>query len=147
FVMEQRDGTFFHLTKWKNVIAKTFGYKPFYFYAERDERITGVVPLFLVANWMIGSCVHSVPYSAYAGICAADEESAKALLEHAKQFAVEQKSDYLELHQRKSPLFPEFHRNELYATFTTELSSNLEANFKKLPRDTRYMVRKGEKAG
>jgi len=96
---------------------------------------------------VIGRCVHSAPYSAYAGICAADEQTGATLIEHAKQFATGQKADYLELHQRKSPLFPEFHANTLYMTFTAELSTSVEANFKKLPRDTRYMVRKGEKAG
>jgi FemAB-related protein (PEP-CTERM system-associated) len=147
FVLTHKEGTFFHLTKWRNVIHKTFGYKPFYFYAERGGKITAVAPLFVVENWVIGRCVHSVPFSAYAGICAADESSGTALLEHVKQFAIEQKSDYLELHQRSSQLLPDFHLNPLYVTFTTELSPSVEANFKKLPRDTRYMVRKGEKAG
>ena len=147
FVLSQKEGTLFHLTKWKRVIERTFGYKPFYFYAERDGKTTAVAPLFLIENWLIGRCVHSAPFGAYGGICAADEVSANALLEHVKQFAIDHKSDYLELHQRNSPLFPDFHPNSLYVTFTTELSANMEANWKKLPRDTRYMVRKGEKAG
>jgi FemAB-related protein (PEP-CTERM system-associated) len=147
FVLNHPEGTFFHLTKWKNVIEKTFGYKSFYFYAEREGRITAIAPLFLVENWVIGRCIHSAPYSAYAGICAADETSESALLDYVKRFAVDQESGYLELHQRNSPLFPDFHHNPLYVTFTTELSANVEANWKKLPRDTRYMVRKGEKSG
>ena len=147
FVLRHKEGTFFHLTKWKNVIEKTFGYSPFYFYAEREGRIAGIAPLFLVENWVIGRCIHSAPYSAYGGICAEDEESENALLEHAKQFAIDQKSDYLELHQRGSRLFPDFHPNSLYMTFTTELSPDTEVNWKKLPRDTRYMIRKSEKAG
>ena len=147
FVLGHKKGTFFHLTKWKNVIEKTFGYKPHYLYAEREGKITAVAPLFLVENWVIGRCVHSVPFSAYAGICAADEVAASTLLDHVKQFAMDQNSDYLELHQRSSQVFPEFHPNSLYVTFTTELSTNAEANWKKLPRDTRYMIRKGEKAG
>src|SRR5208283_16740 len=92
-------------------------------------------------------CIHSAPYSAYAGICAADEASEGVLLDHVKQVAIDEEADYLELHQRSSRLFPDFHHNPLYVTFTTELSANVEANLKKLPRDTRYMVRKGEKAG
>jgi len=147
FVLSLANGTFFHLTKWKNVIEKTFGHKSFYFYAEREGRITAIAPLFLVENWVIGRCIHSTPYSTYGGICAADEVSESALLDHVKQFAIDQESGYLELHQRSSRLFPDFHPNSLYVTFTTELSTDVEANWKKLPRDTRYMVRKGEKAG
>jgi FemAB-related protein (PEP-CTERM system-associated) len=147
FVLSHKEASFFHLTKWKKVLEKTFGYKPYYFYAERDGRISGIAPLFLVENWVIGRCVHSSPFSAYGGLCATDEKSAEVLLDHVKKFAIGQKSGYLELHQRNSPIFPDFHRNSLYVTFTTQLSPNLEANWKKLPRDTRYMVRKGEKAG
>jgi FemAB-related protein (PEP-CTERM system-associated) len=147
FVNGHTGGTLFHLTGWKRAIEKTFGFQSCYFYAERDGQITGIVPLFFVNNWVIGNCLHSVPFGVYGGICAADQESHAALLTHVKQLAVAKQVEHLDLHQRDGELFPDFHSNTLYVAFTTPLSPNPEANLKKLPRDTRYMIRKGEKAG
>lgn len=147
FVQSQPTGSLFHLSGWKRVIEKTFSFRPQYYCVEREGQITGVAPLFLVENWVIGRCFHSVPFGVYGGICAADEESRAKLLSHIKQVAIQEQVDYLELHERKTELFPEFHLNSLYSTFTTTLSADHDANLKKLPRDTRYMIRKGEKAG
>ncbi len=147
FVMGHPEGTLFHLLGWKRAIEKTFGFQSSYFFAQRDGQICGIVPLFQVKNWVIGSCLHSVPFGVYGGICAADQESYDSLLNHVKQLAVREQVEHLDLHQRAGELHPDFHSNTLYVAFTTPLSPNPEANLKKLPRDTRYMIRKGEKAG
>jgi FemAB-related protein (PEP-CTERM system-associated) len=147
FVLAHPAGTFFHLSGWKRVLEKTFGYQPCYSYVERGERLTAVAPFFSISNWIVGRCLISVPLAAYGGICAEDEESEQTLLNHIKQFAASQRVDYVELRNRNQGLLPGFHRNTLYATFTTELSSDPAANLKRLPRDTRYMIRKAEKAG
>ena len=47
---------------------------------ERAGKITGVLPLFLVSNWIVGRCLISTPFADYGGICAEDEESADAWL-------------------------------------------------------------------
>jgi len=147
FVMDQPQGTFFHLTGWKRVIEKTFGYQPRYLYTAQGSQITAVAPLFSVSNWVLGKCLLSVPFGVYGGICAIGPESDETLLSHLKQLARTERVEYLELRNRKSGPRPEFHSNTLYSTFTTELSTDLEANRKRLPRDTRYMIRKAEKAG
>ena len=147
FVGEQPNGSFFHLTGWKHVIEKTFGYQPRYSYAERNGTITGIAPLFYVSNWLVGRCLISVPLAAYGGVCEADEESGCRLTENLREQATSSGIDYLELRHRGGGLLPGFHQNPLYVNFTTTLSANPEENFKRLPRDTRYMIRKAEKAG
>ncbi len=147
FVFEQPRASFFHLTGWKRVIEKTFDYQACYFYTERGGQITGIAPVFSVSNWVVGRCLLSVPFGVYGGICAADAESEQALLSHLKQLAVAQQVDYLELRNRNGGLFPGFLPNPRYVTFTQTLSADPEANLKRLPRDTRYMIRKAEKAG
>src|SRR6267143_5809938 len=147
FVLNQPDGTLFHLVAWKRAIEKTFGFQSCYSYVERDGQVTAIVPLFFVTNWVIGDCLHSVPFGVYGGICAADQESHDALLAHVKQLAVTKQVDHLNLQQRNGEIIPGFHSNTLYVAFTTPLSANPETNLKKVPRDTCYMIRKGEKAG
>jgi FemAB-related protein (PEP-CTERM system-associated) len=147
FVFDRPDGSFFHLTGWKHVIEKTFGYQPRYVYAARDGKITGIAPLFYLSNWLAGRCLISAPLGTYGGVCAADEDSRFRLIEYLKEQATSGGVDYLELRQRGGGLCPFFHRNPLYVTFSTNLSADPVENFKRLPRDTRYMIRKAEKLG
>jgi FemAB-related protein (PEP-CTERM system-associated) len=147
FVLRQQSGTLFHLMAWKRVIERNFGFRSHYCYVERNGVITAVVPLFFVTNWVVGDCLHSVPFGVYGGICAADQDSSNALVSHLKQLALSMRVKHLDLHQQHGEVFPDFHPNSLYSTFTTTLSADHEINLKKLPRDTRYMIRRAEKAG
>ncbi len=147
FVLDQANGTFFQLSGWKRVIEKTFGFESCYFYTERGGRITAIAPLFRISNWVLGRCLLSVPFGVYAGICAEDEESKQRLLKHLMDQARSENVDYLELRNRKEESLPGFHANALYVTFTTALSSDVDENLKKLPKDTRYMIRKAQKGG
>jgi FemAB-related protein (PEP-CTERM system-associated) len=128
-------------------LERSFGYESRSLYAERRGEITGVLPLFLASNWIIGRCLMSTPFADYGGICADDEESTNALIERAKEIAITERVDFLELRHREAPERKEFKRKDLYVGFSCDLDPNAEAQLKKLPRDTRYMIRKGEKAG
>jgi FemAB-related protein (PEP-CTERM system-associated) len=147
FVFEHPRASFFHLTGWKRVLEKTFGYKARYYYCERQGKITGVAPFFDFSSWLVGRCLVSVPLAAYGGIVAEDAESEQALLDHSKCMARSAPVDYLELRHRDGGLLSGFHANELYVTFSTPLFSDPQANLKRLPKDTRYMIRKAEKGG
>lgn len=147
FVRNNSQCSVFQLVAWKRAIEKTFGYKAIYLFAERGGEITGIAPLFLAADWLGGRRLISVPLGVYGGICASDAESRERLLETVKQECVERGVDYLELRHRKRGIDAGFHPNTLYTTFTTSLNADVDANLKRLPRDTRYMIRKAEKAG
>jgi FemAB-related protein (PEP-CTERM system-associated) len=147
FVLEQPRASFFHLIGWKRIIEKTFGHRARYFYCERDGQITGIAPIFECSNWLTGRSFISIPLAAYGGIVAVDSESEQALLEHAKRMAQSASAEYLELRLREGALFDGFHANELYVTFSGPLVPDSGANLKRLPKDTRYMIRKAEKGG
>ena len=143
----QPGATPFHATAWMRAIEKSFDYEPRSIYAQRNGEITGVLPLFLVANWIVGRCLMSSPFADYGGVCAQDEESGDALVERAKEIARAENVDFLELRHRRCKPYPGVIPKTLYVGFSCELGSDPEASLKKLPRDTRYMIRKGEKAG
>ncbi len=145
FVWRQPSSTFFHLTGWMRVIQKTFGYRPRYLYSTRGERITGVLPLFEVSNWILGRCLISTPFAVYGGICAEDQDSHDALVAAARSLAHAEEVEYLELRQRAGGPLQDFHRNPLYVSFKGTLDPDPELMLKRLPRDTRYMIRKAEK--
>ncbi len=147
FVFNHPQGTFFHLSGWKRVLERTFGHKAYYAYCEENGEIVGIAPLFSVSNWLVGRCLVSVPLAASGGIIANSAEQESFLLEHAIQFAQSQSVDYLELRNQTGNPYQGFHANSLYAAFRGPLFRDPETNLKRLPKDTRYMIRKAEKAG
>jgi FemAB-related protein (PEP-CTERM system-associated) len=147
FIASNPQATPFHSTAWMRALQKTFGYENRSFIATRNGKITGVLPLFLVSNWIVGRCLISTPFADYGGICAQDEESADALVTHAVEVGSAEKIDFLELRHRIARSRSEFYVKDLYVSFTAELADEPETQLKRLPRDTRYMIRKADKAG
>src|SRR5690349_8319940 len=146
YVRSHPDGSFFHQLAWKKVIEKTYKYRSLYFCAKRGERITGIAPSFLISSWMTGRRLISLPFAVYGGICADDCESEQALISHLEKLAADLDSEYLELRYRGAEVRQGYHLNPRYATFTMPINGDVEAMYKALPKDIRYMIRKGEKA-
>src|ERR1700722_18525977 len=85
FVTDHPQGSPFHLSKWSRAVERIFHHKQHSLCAMRDGRIVGVLPLFLVSNWVVGRCLISSPLGVYGGICAEDQEAEQALLGNVKQ--------------------------------------------------------------
>jgi FemAB-related protein (PEP-CTERM system-associated) len=89
----------------------------------------------------------SSPLAVYGGICADDKDSYFSLLTAGRDLANRLEVKYLEMRDR-SELFPTLlPGRDLYVTFTQDLSAGPEKLLKGLPADTRYAIRKSQKAG
>lgn len=146
FVAAAPDGTFFHLAAWKNVIERAFGHNTHYLYAERDDRITGVLPLAHVNSRLFSNALISTPFCVYGGACAADAESRRALEDAAVALAQRLGVGYLELREREVR-HPDWPTKDLYYTFRKNMDPDPEVNFSRIPRKQRAMVRKGIDTG
>jgi FemAB-related protein (PEP-CTERM system-associated) len=146
FVQADADSTFFHQAEWKTVIEKAFGHKTFFLYVEKDERITGILPLVHINSLFFGNTLVSIAPGVYGGIVASDEQSYLELDKEACRLAEELGVDCLEMRNRvqKNPERP---HKELYVTFRKTLDADVEKNFLAIPRKQRAMVRKGIEAG
>ncbi len=145
FVVSMTNGTFFHLSSWKDIIESVFGHRTRYLLAERAGRIVGVLPLAEVRSRIFGHSVSSLPFCVYGGAVATDEGAQQSLHEAGVAFAREVGASYLELRntgvkERSWPV------QDLYVTFRKELLPDAEANMLAIPRKQRAMVRKGIKA-
>lgn len=147
YITRHEHGTPFHLTAWKRVIENTFGYRSHYFLAEEGGAIRGVLPLFLFSNRLIGRNLISTPFGDYGGICADNQLSHELLQRHACDFADKYKVGYLELRYRAAEESAGFFRKDLYVSFDCELDPSPENIMAALPKDTRRMIRKGQKNG
>ena len=147
FVNGASSGTFFHLSAWQSVIRRVLGRECFYLTARRSGEITGVLPISRARSRIFGDCLVSLPLAVYGGVCAEDEISYRALLSAGGDLANRLQVKYLELRNRQEPFSSDLPGRDLYVTFTQDLTAGPEKLMKALPRDTRYAIRKGQKAG
>ncbi len=61
FVRAHPDGSFFHLSTWRDVIARAFGHHTCYALAEQDGAIIGILPLVHVRTLLFGNTLTSTP--------------------------------------------------------------------------------------
>jgi len=146
YVSRSKEGMFFHLSGWKKVLGKTYGYLPYFIYAERDRKICGVLPLFLMRSFLSGKAMVSLPFCVYGGICADDEEVQNKLFDEAKSLTRKLRANYLELrHKTRTSL--RLPATDIYYTFIKELPNEKKRCLDTLPRKARAAARKGIEYG
>jgi len=145
YVEKSKDATFFHQIAWKRLIEKVLKYEPLYLMAEDDEKVKGILPLFLTKSKFLGKALISTPFAVYGGICADDEEIAQYLFKEAKKLAKEKDVDYLELRNIYENNFA-LVENPIHYTFIIELPDKVETLWNGLKRKARGAVRKGIKS-
>ena len=152
FVEATPSATFFHRAGWRTVIARAFGHKPVFLYAERDGAITGILPLAHMKTRLFGNSIVSLPFCVYGGPVAVDQESADALACRACDLMAKARASVLEMRVRDTDAWlggnGEWQsREDLYVTFRKPFTADDEANLKAIPRKQRAMVRKGIERG
>ncbi len=146
YVQQSDQGTFFHLSGWKQLIDRVFSHSTYYLYAEENGKITGVLPLVQVKSILFGNALVSNAFCVYGGILAEDEETFLKLDKEACRLADELGVDHLEMRNQKQ-MMPDRPFKDLYVTFRKELDPEEEKNLQAIPRKQRAIVRKGIKAG
>jgi FemAB-related protein (PEP-CTERM system-associated) len=147
FVFEHPHGSPFHLIAWKKSIEQTFGYKPHYLVAAREGRVCGVLPLFLIQNWLMGKVLLSSPFAVYGGILADSAEAREALCREARELGQRLGVKHVELRNAWEEQTSGLPRLDRYVTFTQTIGPEEAAILEAIPRKTRAAVRKSLKEG
>ncbi len=140
FVRAHPDGTPFHLTAWRDLVAGSFGHRPEYLVAEEGGLLCGVLPLFALRSPLLGRAYVSVPYGVYGGILAAGPAEESALLAAACRRADAADARYLELRNLRVGR-SDLPRSELYVTFLRDLPGRAEDCLGMIPRKSRASTR------
>ena len=147
YVSAHSDGTPFHLTRWRDAVARAFGHPSLFLGAFRKERLCGVLPLVHLKSRLFGNILSSVAFAAYGGILADDSEVFDALLAKARLAARLYQTDWLELKFLEEPPCRLPGQDDLYVTFVKEIFPDPQKNYAAIPRKQRRMIRVGQKAG
>ncbi|WLI88906.1 FemAB family PEP-CTERM system-associated protein [Massilia sp. R2A-15] len=149
FVRACPDATFFHLSGWQSVIEQSFKLKTWFYYAEQDGQIVGVLPLCEIKSRLFGHALGAMQFCVYGGVAALSDEARTLLDGAADKLARELGVGHLEYRNLVAahPGDPAWHTKELYVTFRKAISGDDEENMNAIPRKQRAMVRKGIKLG
>lgn len=101
YVKNHKQGSFFHLSGWQQVISKSFGHACYFLYLELDGKISGVLPLVEVKSKLFGHALISTPFCVYGGAIADISEQVRQLEKEACRLADKLSVDYLELRYKK----------------------------------------------
>jgi FemAB-related protein (PEP-CTERM system-associated) len=145
FVIASPDGSFFHLSGWKRVIEKAFGYQTSYLIARRDGVITGVLPLTHVISRLFGSRLVSNAFGMYGGPVASDDESRRALEDEAVRLMERLHAPSLEVRSITAHRTDWLSKADLYVTFRKPILPQVDANLKAISGKQRNIIRKALK--
>jgi FemAB-related protein (PEP-CTERM system-associated) len=146
FVMTCPGATFFHRAGWQKIIAEIFRHETYFFYAEANGEMLGVLPLAHVNSLLFGNALIALPFAVYGGIAASDPEAADALEREAQELAKRLGVAHLEF-RNISARHADWPSQDLYVTFRKQILPEEDANMLAIPRKQRAMVRKGLKNG
>lgn len=147
FVDAAPEGTFFHLAGWRQVIEKAFRHRTYYLMAEREGRVSGVLPLTLVKTRLFGASLISNAFCVEGGPVGADAASLQALEDASIRLMRDLKVPVLEFRSSADLGHGWVSKRDLYASFRKPIDVSTEKNLKAIPRKQRAMVRKGIQNG
>jgi len=90
-------GTHCHLSAWKSIIENAYHHRCYYFLAEDNDKIIGILPLVHLKSIFFGNILVSMPFLNYGGILADTLEAERALWQEAIDLGKKLKVSYIEL--------------------------------------------------
>jgi hypothetical protein len=153
YVLSDPEGRFCHLTGYKKVVKDTYGYKPFYFILEKNEKMVGLVPAFVCKSVIFGTKIVSQPFSEYGGMLAHEltEDDYEEVFEILGETMAERKVSLMEIHGsfgigeniKEKYLFPVFSHHRAILRLDDKVDQIWE---KRISYEVRKAVRKAERS-
>lgn len=150
FVREFPGATSDHLWGWREVLTKSFRFREAYYLGVmREEKVTGVLPLYCVPDGFRGRQLISIPFANYGGICAEDSQTAETLVQAAGNLARQIRCAQVELRHLKPQQIKgtSSQPSTKHSRFFLSLTNDEDAQFIKLGQNLRSKVRRAKKRG
>lgn len=148
FVQSHADGSFFHLSSWKQVIEEGTGNMCPYLLAEENDTLVGVLPLSLRNSLLFGKALISNMFAVYGGGLAASSAVLAELEKEAWKRTYAPSFESRDITNLTGKVAPSWTiPDPKSATFIKELASNAEELLLAIPRKQRAVVRKSLKNG
>jgi FemAB-related protein (PEP-CTERM system-associated) len=140
YVRATPGSSFGHLSGWRALVEASYGCEAWYWLAEDEGRIRGVLPLFVRRRR------EPALFSAPGGLLADDAATAAALLEPARERLERERLEYLELRDQARE-WPGLKTSGEHCTLVLDLAGREEDQWKAFDSKLRNQIRKGQKSG
>ncbi len=150
FISCHDDAVFYHTLAWRDFVHTVFGHRPYYLVCEQGDRITGVLPMFLVSYPMLGSKLISLPYDIGAGgPLAEDVPAASQLARHAMILATQLGVGYLQFRcAGTNAALAQLDLDESEPVILSEIALDNEHDvWSRIEKDHRKAIRKAQTRG
>jgi len=140
FVESHPNGWITHLSGWQRVLEKSFPHIEGCHLAsmgKRNNRITAVLPLYLVRSWLTGDRLVSSPFATLSDPLISDERQLPELMEKAINLYNDQCASYMEIRALSTTDLlgdSRFGRSDRYVQHSIDLTVDTERIFKSFHR-------------
>jgi FemAB-related protein (PEP-CTERM system-associated) len=138
---------------WREAVEQSYGHKPQYLLAEEDQKILGIMPLFIFKIPILGSSLVSLPFCDVGGVIATNPDVKAALLAESFSMAKKQKVKSLVIRSTQNDLQEDCF-DDWYVTVQKEkvrmllnLPSSSDELWSSFKSKLRSQIRKAEKNG
>ncbi len=140
YVQPLPEGLPLHLSGWRDVMRKTYGYETRYLMARSGAQVVGVLPLFLVPSRLTGKRAMTMP----GGLCADNEIAALSLIENGLRATNAAGVDRLLVQDSRQNWPGDWQSESSHVYWLVDLGSSEEELWQKLDGNIRRQVRKAE---
>jgi FemAB-related protein (PEP-CTERM system-associated) len=143
YVLGHAEGSIFHRPAWSLAVQRGCGQMAHYLVAERDDTITGLLPLTEVHSPLFGRALASSGFAVGGGPIADDAMTVDALAEAGWALAGRLSCPSMELRGGSLPSGPGWHiENGTYAGFVRPIAADDDTELLAIPRKQRAEVRR-----
>ena len=135
----------FHTPEWLDALRRTYGFAPVV-YATGGDGLRSAIPFCVVASWLTGKRLVSLPFSDHCEPLLDDPAQLGAILERAAADARRNGWRYVQLRPRvHAASVPGFERDESNYLYAIDLRPDLDVIFKGIKRDNREDIKKADR--
>ena len=146
-VLRDPRATAFHTPEWMDALRRTYGFAPV-LYATKGDALYGAIPFCLIASWLTGRRLVSLPFSDHCEPLVEDGSQLAAILDDVAFDARLNGWRYVQLRPRTvGGTVGGFERDESNYFYAIDLQPSLEVIFKGIKRDNREDIRKADRRG
>ena len=138
--------TYGHRWQWRDILRESFGVVPYYFLAETDGRIVGVLPTVFMKSMLFGKFLVSLPWLDYGGPLTDNPRISSLLVDKASSLAREKNCRFFEMRAIRDRLEGLVEKTDKFSFFL-DLTKGEEAVWKSFNAKARNQVRKAVKLG
>ncbi|HBY98631.1 MAG TPA: hypothetical protein DEP84_32580 [Chloroflexi bacterium] len=132
-----------HLSGWRDVLARTYGYETHYLMAREGGAVVGVLPLFLVPSILVGNAAKTMP----GGLCAESPEVAAALIARASEIARRANARTFVLQDTRQAWPGDLQTTSHHVHWVVDLRAGAEDLWHRLDGNIRRQVRLARRSG